>query len=126
MFEIRKGINHRNRSPVGVIHELLLGIGAHSKSVTKTTQDPGRIFQGFTTTKLGDLGIEIHGLTTEPGHRHLKTHPGAGGRFGEDQPQHSIAEIDATVTRLQLARKVEQSLGFLRRNVCRRKVITPA
>ena len=91
MLKVGEGIDHWNRGPVRVIRQLLLSEGANGEHVTKTAEHPGGVFQWLTASQLGDLGVEIHGLAAQPGHRHLETHPRAGGGLGEDQAEHPIA-----------------------------------
>ena len=109
VLEIGEGIDHRHGGPVGVIHQLLLGEGAHGQHIAVATEHPCGVFQGLATTQLRHLGIEVHRLPTQAGHRHLEADAGAGGGLGENQPQDPVAEVDATVTALQLSGQIEQS-----------------
>ena len=109
---------------MGVIDDFLLGEGADRQSIAIATEDAGGVFQRFTATELGDAGIEIHGLAAKASHGHLKAHPGAGRRFGEDQPQHTVTEIDPPITGLQLRSQLKQRSGFLGAGVSRGQEIT--
>ena len=44
MLEVGEGIDHRNRGPVRVIRQLLLGEGANRKHVTETAEHPCGVF----------------------------------------------------------------------------------
>ena len=113
MFEIRQGIDHRNRGPMGVVGDLLLGEGANRKSVAVATENPCGVFQRLAAAQLGDAGIEINGLASKPGHRHLKTHPRARRSLAEDQTQHAVAEIDPPIATFQLGSQLKNSCCLL-------------
>ena len=113
MLQIGEGIDHRHRGPVGVVHQFLLGEGSNRQHVAVTTKHPGGVLQGLPAAELRHRRIEVNRLTTEAGHGHLKTDAGSGGRLAEDQTQHTVAEIDPTITALQLCSQIQQRRCFI-------------
>ena len=57
MLKIGEGIDHRHRSPVGVVHQFLLGEGANRQHIAVTAQNPSRVFQRLAAAELGDGGL---------------------------------------------------------------------
>jgi hypothetical protein len=57
--------------------------------------------------------MEINGLTSQPGHRHLEAHPGTGGGLAEDQAKNPVSQINAASTALQLTSQIQEPLGLL-------------
>ena len=108
VLEIGEGIDHRHGGPVGVVHQLLLGKGANGQNIAVATEHPRGVLQRLAAAQLRHLGIEVHRLATQTGHRHLEAHAGARGSLGENQSQDPIAEVDATVTTLKLSSQIKK------------------
>ena len=118
MLEIGEGIDHRHGGPVGVVHQFLLSEGSNRQNIAVTAQHTSRVFEGLPAAELRDRGIEIHRLTTQASHGHLKTHTGSGRGLAEDQTQHAVAEIDPTIAALQLCSQIKQRCCFISGAIC--------
>ena len=62
VLQVGEGVDHRDRGPVGVFGQFLLGEGADSQGVHVAAQHPGRVGHRFAPTHLGQLGVEVEGL----------------------------------------------------------------
>jgi hypothetical protein len=126
MLQVGQRVDHRHRGPVGVGGDVLMAEGADRQGVAVAAEHPGGVGDRLPPPHLGDGGEEVDGLAPQPGHRHGETHPGAGGRLAEDQPEHPAGKINATFTGLELGGQMEQGQGLLKADVGRRKEIFAA